>query len=136
KAGAFHGASESLMQSIRRHPGKVPLQAPVWALLIVCLACRGGGDIQPGIGAAGIRLGDDRAAVEKLLGRPDQVTSMGSLGDDRKEAAYLIYAARGIDVLLEAGKVRSIFLYNEGADEHRLYPGRTPQGLTLHSRRD
>ena len=98
--------------------------------------CTGKGDIQPGIGAAGVRLGSDRAAVEKILGKPDQVSSTGVRGSGRKETTYLIYAAKGIDVLVEGGEARSIFLYHEGADDHRGYAGRTADGLTVNSNRD
>lgn len=98
--------------------------------------CAGKGDIQPGIGAAGVRLGANRAAVEKILGKPDQVSSTGVRGSKRRETTYLIYPAKGIDVLLEGGGARSIFLYREGADDHRGYAGRTADGLTVSSNRD
>jgi hypothetical protein len=98
-------------------------------------ACRYGGDIRPGVGAAGIKLGDSRSTVEKALGKPEQETASGVSGEKRKETAYLLYPARGLDVLLEEGKVKSIFLYHEGTDDHREYPGRMNGDLTLSSKR-
>jgi hypothetical protein len=95
-------------------------------------ACSGGGDIQPGVGAAGIRLGDERAAVEKALGPPE---SQSSSGPADRESTYLIYPSKGIDVLLDQGKVRSIFLYNEGVEDHKKYGGNGPSGITLGSKR-
>lgn len=99
-------------------------------------ACRRSGDIQAGSGAAGIGIGQDRAEVEKVLGPPERVTSTGIQGAEKKQVTYCLYPTRGIDVLLENGKVRSLFLYHEGADDHRQYQGRTPEGLTLSSSRD
>jgi hypothetical protein len=104
--------------------------------LLALTACGSGGDIQPGVGAAGVRLGDDRAAVEKTLGQPEQVSSTTVHGAKEKEVIYLLYPAKGLDVLLEDGKVRSVFLYHEGADDHRQYPGKMAGGLTLASTRD
>jgi hypothetical protein len=120
-----------------RRPALIPRPGTLLpALLLAAAACSGTGDIQPGVGAAGVRIGDDRAAVEKSLGAPEQSTGSGVAGSQQKRAVYLLYPSRGIDVLLEEGKVRSIFLYREGADDHRNYPGRTPEGITLSSRRD
>jgi hypothetical protein len=107
-------------------------------LLASGLACARGGDIQPGTGAAGVRLGEDRSAVERTLGKPEQVNSTGVVGADKKrrEQMYLLYPGKGLDVLLDEGKVRSIFLYHDGADDHRKYPGTGPSGLTVDSKRD
>ncbi|HEV8377062.1 MAG TPA: hypothetical protein VGR38_12600 [Candidatus Polarisedimenticolia bacterium] len=105
------------------------------ALSAILTACGSGGDIQPGVGAAGIRVGDDRAAVEKSLGKPQSSSSSGGQGDQSPETTYLLYPSRGIDVLLEGTKVRSIFLYNEGVEEHKKYPGKGPSGITLGSTR-
>ncbi len=106
-------------------------------LLLSVAACGAKGDIEPGSGAAGVRLGDDRAAVEKALGKPEKENTSGIHGaQGTKELTYLLYPGKGLDVLLEDGRVRSIFLYHEGADDHRQYPGRTSGGLTLASRRD
>jgi len=104
--------------------------------LLAVTACRSGGDIQPGVGAAGLRLGDERAAAEKTLGKPEEVSSTTVHGKKEKEVVYLLYPSRGLDVLLEEGKVRSIFLYHEGVDDHRQYPGRMAGGITLSSSRD
>lgn len=104
--------------------------------LLALTACGSGGDIQPGVGAAGVRLGDDRAAVEQTLGKPDEVSATTVHAEKDKEVVYLIYTSKGLDVLLEDGKVRSIFLYHEGADDHRQYPGKMAGGLTLASTRD
>jgi hypothetical protein len=98
--------------------------------------CSGGEDIQPGISAAGVRLGDGREAVEKVLGKPESTSSSGVHGATSVETTYLLYPSRGIDVLLEGNKVLSIFLYNEGVDEHKKYPGKGPSGITLSSKRD
>lgn len=105
------------------------------AVLMGILACSGGGDIRPGEGAAGLRLGDDRAGVEKVLGKPESESGSGVSGSTKRESTYLIYPSKGIDVLLEQGKVRSIFLYNEGIEEHRKYAGKGPGGITLGSKR-
>jgi hypothetical protein len=113
-----------------------PLLALPALLLLSTLACWGRGDIQAGLGAAGVRLGDDRAAVERTLGKPEQVSSAGIAGGKQKVTLYLIYPAKGIDVLLEDGRVRSLFLYQEGIEDHRKYPGRTSDGLTLASKRE
>jgi hypothetical protein len=100
------------------------------------IACGSKGDIQPGIGAAGLAIGDERAAVEKILGKAENESSTGIRGGKgTKETTYLLYPSRGLDVLLEDGRVRSIFLYHEGADDHRQYAGRTASGLTLASTR-
>jgi hypothetical protein len=108
----------------------------VLLLPVLALGCGKGGDIQPGTGAAGVRLGDERGAVETSLGKAEKESSSGVQTDKgRKEVTYLIYASKGLDVLLEGGKVRSIFLYHEGADDHRQYPGKTPGGVTLASTR-
>ena len=100
------------------------------------IGCAGGGDIQPGVSAAGVRLGDGREAVEKVLGKPEGTSSSGVHGATNVETVYLLYPSRGIDVLLEGNKVLSIFLYNEGADDHKKYPGKGPSGITLSSKRD
>ena len=102
------------------------------ALLAGAWGCSGGGDIRPGVGAAGIQLGDERAGVEKVLGKPESESSSAA---SNRESTYLIYPSKGIDVLLDQGKVRSIFLYNEGVEEHRKYDGKGPSGITLGSKR-
>jgi len=104
-------------------------------LLMVPSACAGRGDIQPGVGAAGIRLGDGRNAVEKVLGRPESTNTSAVHGSRNVETTYLLYPSKGLDVLLEGDKVRSIFLYSEGVDEHKKYPGSGPAGITLGSTR-
>ena len=113
----------------------IPLVAIAGLVLLSSLACGGRGDIQAGLGAAGVRLGDDRAAVERTLGKPEQLSSAGMAGEKQKETTYLVYPSKGIDVLLEDGRVRSLFLYQEGIDDHQKYPGRTSDGLTLASKR-
>jgi len=117
-------------------PARYGLRAAQTLPLLALLACGRGGDIRPGLGAAGVKIGDDRAAVEKILGKPEQVNTSGVRGTERREMTYLLYPAKGIDVLLEKDEVRSLFLYHEGADDHRNYPGRTPEGLSLSSTRD
>ncbi|HMC83474.1 MAG TPA: hypothetical protein VKL61_09610 [Candidatus Polarisedimenticolia bacterium] len=114
----------------------VPLLVVSGLFLLSGLACGGRGDIQAGLGAAGVRLGDDRAAVERTLGKAEQVNSAGVGGEKQKESTYLLYPSKGIDVLLEDGKVRSLFLYQEGIEDHRRFPGRTSDGLTLSSKRE
>ncbi len=116
--------------------GRFHALAACAAVLAGILACSGGGDIRPGDGAAGIRLGEERAGVEKALGKPESESGSGvSGGSAKRESTYLIYPSKGIDVLLEQGKVRSIFLYNEGIEEHRKYAGQGPGGITLSSKR-
>ena len=117
---------------------RLPLRLAVTtaAPLLFALACGRAGDFQPGIGAAGIRLGESREAVEKALGKPQSVNASGVHGAKDLESSYLLYPSRGIDVLLEGGKVRSIFLYNEGVEDHKKYPGVGPSGLSLSSKRD
>lgn len=106
------------------------------ALLAGILGCTTrGGDIRPGVGAAGVGLGDDRASVEKVLGKPESESSTGVSGTTKRESTYLIYPSKGIDVLVDQGKVRSIFLYNEGIEDHRKYGGKGPGGITLGSNR-
>jgi len=100
------------------------------------LGCFGGGDIQPGVGAAGVHLGDGREAVEKVLGKAESTSSSGVHGAKETDTTYLIYPSRGIDVLLEGDQVRTIFLYNDGVDDHKKYPGSGPSGITLSSKRD
>lgn len=120
------------------HPSSrcIALLAIAGLLLLSALACGGRGDIQAGLGAAGVRLGDDRAAVERTLGKPEQLSSAGIAGGKQKETTYLLYPSKGIDVLLEEGRVRSLFLYQEGIEDHRKFPGRTSGGLTLSSKRE
>ena len=115
--------------------------SPVLPALILSLlaitACGSGGDIQPGIGAAGVRIGDNRTTVEKTLGKPEHESTTGvQSAKGRKEMTYLLYTSRGLDVLLEGGTVRSIFLYHEGADDHRQYQGKMAGGITLGSTRE
>ncbi len=105
------------------------------AILAGILGCSGGGDIRPGDGAAGIRLGEERAGVEKALGKPESESGSGVSGSTKRESIYLIYTSKGIDVLLEQGKVRSIFLYNEGIEDHRKYAGKGPGGIDMGSKR-
>jgi hypothetical protein len=118
-----------------RSRGLLSWGLPVLAVLLLSLdACGSAGDIQPGVGAAGVKLGDERAAVEKVLGKPEMENTTGVRGNKvNKEITYLQYPSRGLDVLLEEGKARSIFLYHDGADDHRQYQGRTAGGLTLAS---
>ena len=106
------------------------------SLPLFLAGCSGGGDIQPGIGAAGVRLGEGREAVEKVLGKAESTSSSGVHGAKEVETTYLIYPSRGIDVLLESDKVLSIFLYNEGVDDHKKYPGTGPAGITLSTKRN
>ena len=104
-------------------------------VLFTGLSCSGG-DIQPGVGAAGVRIGGDRASVEQVLGKAESQSSSGGMsGTAKRETTYLIYPSKGIDVLLDQGKVRSIFLYNEGIDEHHKYGGKGPGGISLSSKR-
>jgi hypothetical protein len=110
------------------------LLATSLVIAAVLTACSAPGDIQPGVGAAGVRLGDDRAAVEKGLGKPQASSTSGGQAD-KSETTYLLYPSKGIDVLLEGGKVRTIFLYNEGVDEHKKYAGKGPSGIALGSNR-
>src|SRR5262245_8157170 len=117
-----------------RHSGSLGL-ALCAALLAGTWACSGGGDILPGVGAAGVRLGDERDTVEKVLGKPESQSSSAVSGTTSRETTYLIYPSKGIDVLLDQGKVRSIFLYNEGMEEHRKYGGKGPGGLDLGAKR-
>jgi hypothetical protein len=56
-------------------------------------------------------------------------------GQENTLLEYYLYPARGIDVLLQDGTVATIFLYNEGAEDHRRFEGRTPQGIDLASTR-
>jgi len=127
--------TDSLLPRPRFPRSLVPALLLLILPLLALTACGTGGDIQPGVGAAGVRLGDDRAAVEKTLGKPEDVSTTTVHGEKAKEVVYLIYPAKGLDVLLEDGKVRSIFLYHEGADDHRQYPGKMAGGLTLASTR-
>lgn len=105
-------------------------------VLLPILACGKGGDIQPGVGAAGIRLGENRETVEKALGKPQSVSTSGVHGAQDSESDYLLYPSLGIDILLEGGKVRSIFLYNEGVEDHKRYSGTGPSGIGLSSNRE
>jgi hypothetical protein len=106
------------------------------ATTLSLVGCLGGGDIQPGVSAAGVRLGDGREAVEKVLGKAEAVSASGVHGTKETEAVYLLYPSRGIDVLLEGNKVVSIFLYNDGVDDHKKYQGKGPSGITLSTKRD
>lgn len=83
-----------------------------------------------------MHLGDGQAAIEKVLGKPESVSSSGVHGAKEVETTYLVYPSRGIDLLLQEGKLVSIFLYNEGADDHKKYPGNGPSGLNLGTKRD
>lgn len=111
------------------------LLAASFILGVALAACTATGDIQPGVGAAGVRLGEDQAAVEKGLGKPQATSTSGGEADKTPETTYLLYPSKGIDVLLEGGKVKSIFLYNEGVDEHKKYAGKGPSGIALGSNR-
>jgi hypothetical protein len=122
----------SLPPAIRR---VLTLGAAAPLLLLALLACGKGGDIQPGVGAAGVLLGANREAVEKVLGKPQSVNTSGVHASQDSESTYLLYPALGIDVLLDGGKVRSIFLYNEGVEDHKKYSGRG-SGISLSSKRD
>lgn len=105
-------------------------------LLLACSGCSRSGDIQPGMGAAGLHLGDSRAAIEKALGKPESVSSSGVHGAKEVETTYLVYPSKGMDLLLQEGKLVSIFLYNEGADDHKKYAGTGPSGINLGTKRD
>jgi len=115
-------------------------RAPLAILMLIptllLIGCSGGGDIQPGVGAAGVRLGDGREAVEKVLGKAESTSSSGVHGAKEIDSTYLLYPSRGVDVLLQGNKVLSIFLYNDGVDDHKKYPGTGPSGITLSSKRD
>lgn len=121
------------------HPWKssrIAVASLPFAALLFLSGCSGGGDIQPGVGAAGVRLGDSAEAVEKVMGKAESTSSSGVHGAKEVETVYLLYPSRGIDVLLEGNKVLSIFLYNDGADDHKKYPGTGPSGISLSSKRD
>ena len=110
------------------------------AIGVAALACgggaAGGGDlILPGEGVAGLLLGDDATRVVALLGEPEDTATHGVAGAVVSISKYYIYRSRGIDVLLLDGEVKTIFLYNDEAEDHARHPGRTPHGLTLASTR-
>jgi hypothetical protein len=115
---------------------RLVVSAVLLAPMMSFVGCMGGGDIQPGVSAAGVHLGDGREAVEKILGKAESTSSSGVHGTKEIESTYLLYPSRGIDVLLEGNKVLSIFLYNDGADDHKKYSGTGPSGITLSSKRE
>ena len=126
-------------ESMARHPCSnlsLLIHMGLFTLLATLVACGSRGDILAGQGAAGIKLGDSRQAAEAAFGKPEDVSSTGVTGAERNEAVYLIYPSKGIDVFLENDKVRTIFLYNEGSEDHQAYPGETPEGLALTARRE
>jgi hypothetical protein len=56
---------------------RTPLAILMLVPTLFLLGCSRGGDIQPGVGAAGVRLGDGREAVEKVLGKAESTSSSG-----------------------------------------------------------
>ena len=112
------------------------------AFAVAAFGCGGGGGaaggtdlILPGEGVAGLLLGDDAARVVALFGEPEDTATHGVAGAKVTLSEYYIYRDLGIDVLLLDGAVKTIFLYNDGAENHARYPGRTPRGITLASTR-
>lgn len=107
------------------------------ALLAFPLGCAGAdADIHPGKGAAGVSLDDTQETVEQALGPPEKTEGTTPSSPASKEAVYFIYPSKGIDVLLEDKKVRTVFLYQAEMEGHQKYPGHTSEGLSFESSRD
>lgn len=87
--------------------------------------------IEPGQGAASIRLGDSKAAVEMRLGRPERI---GKYSD----AHYWSYMSKGIAVAFQRpyiDYVNTIFLHHDKADGFAGFRGATAEGIDVNATR-
>jgi hypothetical protein len=73
----------------------------------------------------------DARPVVALLYSIDQHRTVSSWPDSN----YLIYKKLGFDLMVRAGKVKTLFLFADGADGHAAYRGELPAGLTWRSTR-
>ncbi len=80
-------------------------------------------------------LGKEVRAIGKQLGETpviDYFLWSGVPETDREDDHFfLIWKSKGIDMSFFDGKLRAIFLYNEGADGHNRYAGELPEVLSF-----
>ena len=55
--------------------------------------------------------------------------------ESRYRLEYFLFKSLGLDIFFQENRVKSIFLYNEGSENHKKFPGRTPNGVHLGSSR-
>lgn len=80
----------------------------------------------PGEGIGAARIGMTRAALVAALGKPDKVSAKGS-------GEYMYFAGGGLQVSLDAGKVRGAFAFSGVAGGYekatRRFDVRAPKGI-------
>lgn len=91
--------------------------------------------ILPGQGISSVSIGDEGEKVIAALGEPEDRSTQSVVGKESLVMEYYIYPSKGIDVFLENGEVKTIFLYGQGAEDHQRFSGRTPGGIDLASSR-
>jgi hypothetical protein len=82
-------------------------------------------------------LGKEVRAIGRQLGE-DPVIKYGAWSLDPKYEKgqedtkfYLLWKSKGIDMHFYKGNLTAIWLFNEGADEHKRYRGELPGGLSF-----
>ncbi len=99
------------------------------------IGCSPGKLILPGQGITGITIGDPEEMVVAALGEPERKTTRGVAGSDAPILEYYFYPSQGLDIFFRENRIKTIFLYNEGSEDHRKFHGKTPDGLHLGSSR-
>src|SRR5690349_5140030 len=110
------------------------------ATAIVVAAPAPKGSPRPSVAALRAAIGKSHLGKEvRVIGRqlgeaPVIKYSMwgDELDSEREDPAFdLIWKSKGIDMSFFKGNVTAVFLYNEGADDHKRYGGELPEGLSF-----
>jgi hypothetical protein len=83
-------------------------------------------------------LGKEVRTITRGLGafpeiRSHRVLFQDAAKDDGKEdeSFSLTWKTRGVEMACESGRVKAVWLYNQGADGYDRYPGELPAGLSF-----
>ena len=99
------------------------------------MSCSPASLILPGEGITGVSIGDTAEMVVATLGDPQGKTTRVVAGQDSPILEYFMYKPLGLDIFFQDERVKTIFLYNEGSEDHHIFPGRSPNGIHLGSTR-
>ncbi len=82
-------------------------------------------------------LGKEVRAIGRHLGEDPVIKYNAWSGDPKRDNGgedtgfYLLWKSKGLDMAFENGKLKTIWLFNEGADEHKRYSGELPGGVSF-----
>jgi hypothetical protein len=87
--------------------------------------------IRTGEGVTGCKIGGTLENAEAIFGKSTSASE--KYKDDPKTAEhmkdYFHFTEKGIDILLNKGKISAIFFYYDESQSHKIYAGKTDKGI-------